>query len=38
MYYAATNRLTDPVVDPHSRQPSYEACAVRIGRVEHWEA
>jgi assimilatory nitrate reductase catalytic subunit len=30
MHYADTNRLTYPVVDPHSRQPSYKHCAVRI--------
>ena len=30
MHYAETNQLTYPSVDPHSRQPSYKACAVRI--------
>lgn len=34
MHYAVTNQLTLPVVDPHSRQPGYKACAVRIARVE----
>ncbi len=29
MHYAATNQLTFPSFDPHSRQPSYKACAVR---------
>jgi assimilatory nitrate reductase catalytic subunit len=27
-----TNRLTDAVFDPYSKQPSYKACAVRIER------
>lgn len=30
MHYAATNQLTHPSFDPHSRQPSYKACAVSI--------
>jgi anaerobic selenocysteine-containing dehydrogenase len=30
MHDEATNRLTDPVFDPYSRQPSYKACAVRV--------
>ena len=30
MHYVETNRLTNPTVDPHSRQPSYKACAVAI--------
>jgi assimilatory nitrate reductase catalytic subunit len=30
MHDEATNRLTDPVFDPYSRQPSYKACAVRL--------
>jgi assimilatory nitrate reductase catalytic subunit len=33
MHYAATNQLTDAVFDPHSKQPSYKACAVRISRA-----
>ncbi|MEX0745188.1 MAG: nitrate reductase [Phycisphaeraceae bacterium] len=37
MHDAQTNRLTDPVFDPQSRQPSYKACAVTIRRVAHWE-
>jgi assimilatory nitrate reductase catalytic subunit len=30
MHYEETNRLTFPSFDPHSRQPSYKAAAVRI--------
>ena len=30
MHFEAVNRLTFPAFDPHSRQPSYKACAVRI--------
>lgn len=30
MHYARTNQLTFPSFDPHSRQPSYKHCAVRI--------
>jgi assimilatory nitrate reductase catalytic subunit len=30
MHDAATNRLTFPSYDPHSRQPSYKHCAVRL--------
>jgi len=30
MHDAATNRLTFPAYDPHSRQPSYKWCAVSI--------
>ena len=30
MHYAAVNQLTFPAFDPHSRQPSYKACAVAI--------
>jgi assimilatory nitrate reductase catalytic subunit len=32
MHYDATNRLTDAVFDPYSKQPAYKACAVRIVR------
>ena len=32
MHYAEVNRLTDAVFDPYSKQPSYKACAVRIGQ------
>lgn len=31
MHFEAVNRLTFPAYDPHSRQPSYKACAVTIG-------
>jgi assimilatory nitrate reductase catalytic subunit len=31
MHYAEVNQLTFPSFDPHSRQPSYKACAVNIG-------
>lgn len=30
MHYAETNRLTFAAFDPHSRQPSYKACAVQL--------
>ncbi len=30
MHYEATNRLTDAVFDPYSKQPSYKACAVAL--------
>ena len=30
MHYEGTNRLTDAVFDPNSKQPSYKSCAVRI--------
>jgi anaerobic selenocysteine-containing dehydrogenase len=30
MHYASANQLTHPSFDPHSRQPSYKACAVSI--------
>ncbi|MEW6158841.1 MAG: molybdopterin-dependent oxidoreductase [Verrucomicrobiota bacterium] len=33
MHDAKTNRLTLNVVDPHSRQPSYKFCAVRVERL-----
>ncbi|TSJ79725.1 molybdopterin oxidoreductase family protein [Rariglobus hedericola] len=32
MHFDAVNRLTFPSFDPHSRQPSYKACAVRLAR------
>ncbi len=35
MHYAQTNRLTDAVFDPYSRQPAYKACAVRIDTESH---
>ncbi len=33
MHYEATNQLTLRHFDPHSRQPSYKDCAVRIERI-----
>lgn len=30
MHYDVTNRLTDSVFDPYSKQPSYKSCAVRV--------
>ena len=30
MHYPEVNRLTNPSFDPHSRQPSYKHCAVKI--------
>ena len=30
MHYPEVNNLTAPIFDPHSRQPSFKACAVRI--------
>jgi len=30
MHYGVTNELTFPDFDPHSRQPSYKHCAVRL--------
>jgi len=30
MHYAEVNQLTLAAFDPHSRQPSYKACAVRV--------
>ena len=30
MHFEAVNRLTFPSFDPHSRQPSYKACAVTV--------
>lgn len=38
MHYEGTNRLTVPVFDPYSRQPSYKACAVRLRKIAPWEA
>jgi predicted molibdopterin-dependent oxidoreductase YjgC len=33
MHDAATNRLTDAVFDPYSKQPAYKACSVRLRRA-----
>ncbi|MEZ6126851.1 MAG: molybdopterin dinucleotide binding domain-containing protein [Planctomycetaceae bacterium] len=32
MHYETTNRLTDAVFDPYSKQPAYKACAVRLAK------
>jgi anaerobic selenocysteine-containing dehydrogenase len=34
MHYPAANQLTFSAFDPHSRQPAYKACAVRLQRRE----
>jgi anaerobic selenocysteine-containing dehydrogenase len=34
MHYEPMNRLTFPAFDPHSRQPAYKHCAVRVDREE----
>jgi assimilatory nitrate reductase catalytic subunit len=34
MHYESTNRLTLAHFDPHSRQPSYKDCAVRVRPLE----
>ncbi len=34
MHYADANRLTFSAFDPHSRQPSYKACAVTLRRLD----
>jgi len=33
MHFDEVNRLTYPAFDPHSRQPSYKACAVALERA-----
>jgi anaerobic selenocysteine-containing dehydrogenase len=33
MHYDVTNKLTQSEYDPHSRQPSYKYCAVRLERI-----
>jgi assimilatory nitrate reductase catalytic subunit len=33
MHYAEVNQLTLASFDPHSRQPSYKSCAVRVEKV-----
>jgi assimilatory nitrate reductase catalytic subunit len=37
MHDAATNRLTFPAFDPHSRQPSYKTGAVAVRPLHPWE-
>jgi len=34
MHFAQTNQLTFAAFDPHSRQPSYKACAVRLEALQ----
>lgn len=34
MHFPDVNKLTFPAFDPHSRQPSYKACAVTVTRLE----
>lgn len=34
MHFGKVNQLTFPSFDPHSRQPSYKACAVAVSRLE----
>jgi assimilatory nitrate reductase catalytic subunit len=34
MHFPEVNRLTFPAFDPHSRQPSYKACAVQGEKQE----
>lgn len=33
MHYPELNRLTHPSFDPHSRQPNYKFCAVRMRKI-----
>jgi anaerobic selenocysteine-containing dehydrogenase len=37
MHWPETNLLTQPSVDPTSRQPSYKYCAVEVSLPESWE-
>ncbi|HTN73593.1 MAG TPA: molybdopterin dinucleotide binding domain-containing protein, partial [Pirellulaceae bacterium] len=37
MHYPDTNKLTHPHFDPHSRQPSYKDCAVRVRAIESYD-
>ncbi|MBE2214867.1 MAG: nitrate reductase [Opitutaceae bacterium] len=34
MHFDGVNQLTFPAFDPHSRQPSYKACAVAVERAD----
>lgn len=34
MHYEIANQLTRPEFDPHSRQPSYKHCAVRLEKIQ----
>jgi assimilatory nitrate reductase catalytic subunit len=38
MHYARTNRLTLAAFDPHSRQPAYKACAVKVRPLREGES
>lgn len=38
MHFATVNQLTYPAFDPHSRQPSYKAAAVRVQRISRRRA
>jgi assimilatory nitrate reductase catalytic subunit len=33
MHFPDVNKLTFPAYDPHSRQPSYKACAVTVAPI-----
>jgi assimilatory nitrate reductase catalytic subunit len=35
MHYDGVNALTFPAFDPHSRQPSYKHCAVKVEKPPH---
>jgi assimilatory nitrate reductase catalytic subunit len=37
MHYARANQLTFAAFDPHSRQPAYKACAVRVRKARDGE-
>jgi anaerobic selenocysteine-containing dehydrogenase len=37
MHYGVTNKLTRSEFDPHSRQPSYKHCAVRLEKISSAE-
>jgi predicted molibdopterin-dependent oxidoreductase YjgC len=37
MHEEATNVLTFPRVDPHSRQPAYKHAAVAVRPLHRWE-
>ena len=37
MHYPEVNRLTNPSFDPHSRQPSYKHCAVKLEALQTTE-
>lgn len=37
MHYRDTNKLTHAHFDPHSRQPSYKDCAVRVRPIEAYD-